>query len=255
MAARDHKDLLSRSQDLSLSFIQHFIEHEDPWYIKDSSGRYILASHSYCKLYGCDFSQMHGMIDHDISRKSNILLLDSFSHYEHIVFTKDATITTLECNYFNSPHLLSIKVFILKKFIFNDDELIIVHIRNVEDVNLSNVVLSRLGVGFRHDRPIDMTLSRPLEFYASINPAEVATEKQWEVAWLVLTGMSYRDISVVSKQSTTSVVNKLNSFFERIKVNGYENFIAIGDYYGWINFIPCKFNEAPSSTLLKILYK
>lgn len=255
MAARDHKDLLSRTQDLSLSFIQHFIGHEEPWYIKDSLGRYVLASYSYCDLYGCDFSLMHGKKDKDIAISNEIFPLNMISKYEKKIFKTNSVFYTLECNYFHSPHSLTAKIFILKSFSFNGEDGVIVHIRGMEDINLSRVFLSRFGMKIRSSRPIDMTLSHPLDFYESINPMEVATEKQWEVAWLVLTGMSYRDISNKYEQSITSVVNKLNGFFEKIDVNSYENFIAIGEYFGWINYIPQKFFSAPSSTLLKELYK
>lgn len=254
MAERDHKDLLSRTQDLSLSFIQHFIEHEDPWFIKDSSGRYVLTSYSFCSLYKISFN--------DIKGKTIFQLIDlgyrisqEHSKYECISLNNDGVVYSLEVDYFDSDVFLSARVFIVKQFKHLNENLTLTHIRKPEDINLSNIIYTRVGI-----RDNSSLLNRPpskkeVIDFQSLNPTEETTAKQWEVAWLLLCGLSVAEISKVCGSSTTAVESKLNATYKKLKIFSKRDFIYIANYFHWMCYIPASFLNCQKSVLLKILYK
>lgn len=250
MAARDHKDLLSRTQDLSLSFVQHFIEHEEPWCIKDSLGRYLLASHSFCDLYRVSFNDIHGLRDDELVGLNQLFVLPD--SYSALAMEKDCIVHSLETNYFNSSGKLSIKLFISKPFYYLNDRGVIVYIRRPGELSISEVVFSRLGIRDKRSKPNAFALSRPLEYFSQVNPKGCLTEEQWEIGWLILAGISYRDLAEFKAVNIKTITKLVNVIFEKLHVNCFNNFVFIGGVHGWINLIPSKFLSHPTSTLLKI---
>lgn len=254
MAVRDHKDLLSRSQDLSLSFIQHFIEHEEPWYIKDSLGRYVLASYSFCELSGLPFSKIKGKTVSQLLTKKSCISLEQ-SKYENYALNDNGTVYSLEVGYFNCDDFLSVRFFIVKPFKHLSESLTITYIRKPEGINFSTIVHGRVGI--KSDASL---IEKPLSKisicqFQTFNPMEEVTEKQWEAAWLILCGLSVSDVAKMNHTSTTAVKSKLNAMYAKLNVFSKNDFIYIANYYDWICYIPRSLLLCEKSVLLKVLYK
>lgn len=250
MAARDHKDLQSRSQDLSLSFTNYFLESEIPWFVKDADSRYVQASPALLSLYGIDGQAVYGKTDYEL----NVLSIDFCNQmkcYEEIVLRTNEKIFSLEINYFNKSRFTTPRVFSISPFVHNKECMTITFVRTDSIINVNKTLLSIVGVNTQNKSDIEITLNNPISEFANINPLDVKelTEKQWQVAWYVLLGLSYRDIASLTKNKPSNVVKKLNKAYFHLGVNSLKNFLYIGQYYNWILYIPPSMKLPTSSVI------
>lgn len=255
MAARNHRDLLTRSQDLSTSFLTHFLENEEPMYIKDKQSRYVFANKSFCRLYGMDINSIHGKKDTELSGSMSEFFSLKVSEYESRVLRDNCTISTLECNYFNSSNSLSLKIFVINSFIHREELLTITHIRNPDELNVSSILFTKLGIRTKRGVSAEYSLEYPIEYFSTINPLKKTTSSQWRLAWLALSGLSHNELMKVTGLSLKSVERTLKSAFNNLDINSHAAFIYLGSHYGWINYVPNEYLAKPLSMVLKVLYK
>jgi len=239
MADRDHKDLHSRSQDLSLSFINYFLKSEIPWFIKDADSRYVQANPALLSLYGINEKAVYGKTDHEL----NVLSIDFRNQmriYEAMVLRTKEKIRSLEINYFNNYRFFTPRVFEILPFVHNKQLMTITFVRVDSMIDINKTLLSLIGFNTKNQKEIEVTLNKPLSEFSKINPHDVRglTEKQWQVAWYVLLGISYRDIASLTKNTPSNVVKKLNKAYSYLGVHDLKNFLHIGKCYNWILYIP-----------------
>ena len=79
----------------------------------------------------------------------------------------------------------------------------------------------------------------PLDRFKYVNPSEVLLDDEWKVAWLFISGMSYRQIASILNVSRTTVENKMKSSYGKLELLGEGNFKYIADVYSWKKYIPC----------------
>lgn len=104
---------------------------------------------------------------------------------------------------------------------------------------VSFVNLTIQSLGFQKNKCISKNI--PIDKYININPKEKLSIDEWKIAWLLIIGLSYRQISPCLQISTTSVENKINSVYGKLEIAGYDSFMYISQLYGWVKFVPEEF--------------
>lgn len=252
MAARDHKDLPSQTQDLSFSLLNHFLNYTSPWYIKDEQSRYVIANQAVLKLYGIDGHDLYGHTDKELD-----ILTSCFQNFnlesEQFVRNDSRERSALILNYFNGDINLSPRVFTIQPFYFGK-LMTITFVSAISAINVNEIMESLINQYVDMVKTSLLSLDRPLSEYAYINPLtdERLTEKQWEVAWLVLLGFSYRKISKLKKIAPKNVCALLSKAFENLGVYSLNEFLFVGNHYSWLDYIPPSILNTPSATIINI---
>ena len=78
----------------------------------------------------------------------------------------------------------------------------------------------------------------PLDRFKYVNPSDVLLEDEWKIAWLFISGMSYRQIASFINVSRTTVENKMKSSYGKLELLGEGNFKYVADVYSWKKYIP-----------------
>lgn len=79
----------------------------------------------------------------------------------------------------------------------------------------------------------------PLDRFKNVNPSEVLLEDEWKIAWLFISGMSYRQIASFIHVSRTTIENKMKSSYGKLELLGEGNLKYVADVYSWKKHIPC----------------
>lgn len=252
MAARDHSDLQSRSQDISSYFLNHFLNQPHPWYIKDEQSKYIISNQSVSKLYGIDDFNLNGQTDKDLGILTPCFQMFNYE-CERRVINNNREVSALILDKFNGEVHLSPRIFTIQPFNFGK-KMTITFVSPLCQINVNASMESLINPDLDCKKISPLSLDRPLNEYAYINPLKEGklTEKQWEVAWLVLIGFSYRKISRIKKIAPKNVSALSSKAFENLGVYSLNEFLFVGSYYSWLDYIPPSLLNSPSATSLSV---
>jgi len=78
----------------------------------------------------------------------------------------------------------------------------------------------------------------PLDRFRHVNPSDVLLDDEWKIAWLFISGLSYRQIASFVNLSRTTVENKMKSSYGKLELLGEGNFKYVADFYSWKKYIP-----------------
>lgn len=223
----------------SQNFIREFYQfHKNAchaWYIKDINHQYTDASMAFLSRFlPAGSESATGLIDNIISPapERDIQLMHDF---EMQVITQQKEITLLTWNYFSD--ISNTKSFILNinPYPLNNGLSVLIFITDLADLNKKTDWLSALipdrraaAAGKCHQAP-------------TFNPLAYVTEKEWEVAWLILCGCSIRWIARYFGIRSQAVYIKSRNVFMKLRVINQGEFIHLAEQHGWINIIPERF--------------
>lgn len=243
MAERHSIDHPPGSQDLSVSFLNYHRHSGGFWYIKNEHGQFIDCSDDFLSLFANQSPQL-SLPAHSKSIMSHLygdLLNDVVKHEETVL--KDSNtivlfIVTLIENT-KAPLILTINGF--NGFIFvKVDTLFFL---GVERLIINKVLFDKSSGG-----DFEASFNR----FEGINPFSSLNVHEWNVAWLMTTGMSKSEISVFLKISETLVKRRMSKIYRVLKLKNHRNFMHASINFQWRRFIsPGVLNE-PYIAILKV---
>nr|WP_253076474.1 hypothetical protein [Citrobacter freundii]URZ94008.1 hypothetical protein [Citrobacter freundii] len=243
MAERHSIDLPQGTQDLSTSFLNFHRQSSGSWYIKNEKGQFIDCSDDFLSLLANQFPQM-SLPAHSKSIMNYLygdLLKDVIKHEEAVLKGSNTIVLFIVTLIENTkvPLILTINGF--NSFVFvKVDTLFFL---GVERLIISQVLFDKSGGG-----DFEASFSR----FEGVNPFSSLNIHEWNVAWLMTTGMSKSEISNFLKISDTLVKRRMGKIYRVLKLKNHRNFMHASINFQWRRFIsPGVLNE-PYITTLKI---
>lgn len=78
----------------------------------------------------------------------------------------------------------------------------------------------------------------PIDKFKNMNPVDELMDDEWKIAWLFISGLSYRQIASFLNISRTTVENKMKYAYGKLELLGEENFKYVAEINMWRKYIP-----------------
>lgn len=236
MADHDPMDLNVRSQAFYQQFYLHHKNSCDAWYKKDANHIYVDASISFLSRFlpsgmntviGLDDTAITSVSERDIH-----LMYD----FENQVMVQNKEIVLLSWGYFSDNN--DVKSFVLRIQPYRRDENggIIVYITDLFEENKRSEWFSSLIASLPKTHP-GVVKGNSLYF----NPLSCVTDKEWEVAWLIICGCSIRWIARYLDMRSQAVNIKSRNVYMKLRVFNKNGLLQMAQHYRWINVIPKRY--------------
>lgn len=236
MATHDHMDLDVRSQAFLKDFYHFYKNSCDAWYIKDANHRFMDASITFLSRFlPPDLTSVIGLGDDDVSDASprDISIMHEF---ESIVMFERKEIIIFALGYFNDCNDIKSFVLKMKPWGHADEVDVIVYISDLFEINKKVDWLSLVVPGKE-----DIASNAGTTSSSCINPRSYLTENEWTVAWLVICGLSLRNISTLIDMKRQSVDLKISHAYIKLGVFNRDGLLKMANQHRWVNFIPDRF--------------
>jgi DNA-binding CsgD family transcriptional regulator len=251
MAIRDPRDLFVRTQGFQQDFLRYHTEYGQPWFIKDQHLRYVTVSRSFRILYGLpEFYPIAGKTDQDLSFPT-VLVPEQHALFEQDVLLNRNAFDTLEINYFNTSYQLTPYRCRRAPFV-SDDGVYGVHgLFSRQDGNfvkfflLNQLDIMCNGLASEPARVVDV-----LSNVKDIPPTAILTDKEWEIVWLILNGLSHAEIAVLMDVSVIYTKKRSRDAYTKLKVFYQDIFIHVGQCLSWEEYFPERFIQGPGSIII-----
>ncbi|KML22966.1 hypothetical protein VL10_14850 [Leclercia adecarboxylata] len=245
MADHDPMDLEVRSQVFYRDFYQFHKNSCDAWYIKDVNHRYVDASITFLSRFvPPERKSIVGFSDTDIfplSRRDS----DLMHGYESLAIKQNEDVVILVWGYFTDYQ--SIKSFILKikPWYHSGVNAVIVYVSDFAEINKKIDWFSPFISESNSCERKKLLSNRDYN-----SPSSYLTEKEWEVAWLLICGCTTKWISELFNLNERSVEYKATNAYMKLRVSNRAELLMVAECFGWINFVPKRF--ATSSVIIRI---
>lgn len=242
MATHDPMDLNVRSQAFYQQFYLHHKNSCDAWYIKDANHLYVDASASFLSRFlSSNTTSVLGKDDGQVFGLSK-LPLSTMHGFESQVITEVKELTVFSWDYFSDSKDTKSFVLKIKPYTCDDSSGTITYLYDLDSVNMSlDWIPSFLGCADNSS-----SANRVNTMYKDILPYSVLTEKEWEVAWLVIVGKSQRWIAGFLNLSHQAVEKRLKKIYLKLRVFDLQGLIQCASISNWSNHPPLSF--LPKST-------
>ncbi|MGA6087040.1 MULTISPECIES: helix-turn-helix transcriptional regulator [unclassified Providencia] len=217
MSACDPIDLSVIKQEVLLDFFDFHLKNEDVWAILNENSVF-LASNLF-KLTGIE----QFLYNIFYPSFSNLLKSDFWD-----VTSKDIVVSFP--SYSLNRQLKEPPIYFIQISRFNDDLFFLKAI----SLFINNLSLYDINIICK-DKDIEKI---PLERFKNVNPSDELLEDEWKIAWLFISGMSYRQIASFLNVSRTTVENKMKSVYGKMELLGEGNFKYVAEVYSWKKYIP-----------------
>lgn len=246
MAMHDPIDPHVRTQAFYRAFYQNHKRTSHLWYVKDDKHRYEDASFAFVSRFLPEGSStVTGLHDKDICNAGprGIRLMHKF---EDEVLSKNKELVLFSRDYFCDNAEVNIFILYLKPLSYKDKKCVIVYLDDIFSIYHQAEWVTEVLTGLSENFCPLYKIKRQ----AVTGLINLLTEKEWEVAWLMISGKSQRWIARHLGIRKQSIDNKIRSIYSKLNINNRDELVAEAGRYGWINFIPSRF--LPSAPLIRI---
>lgn len=245
MADHDPMDLNVRSQAFYQQFYLHHKNSCDAWYIKDANHVYVDASISFLSRFlPSGMNSVIGLDDMAITSASerNIRLMHDFENH---AMKHNKVVTLFSWNYLSDRDDVKAFVFRIEPFPEKVGEGIIIYAYDLAAVNNSVKWLSALIT-----RESSSHHSVSYRNFTNVSPLTCVTDKEWEVAWLIICGCSIRWIAKHFGMKNQTIDVKARNAYMKLQVFNKYGLLQVAQRYGWVNIVPPRY--ITTSTLIRI---
>jgi len=232
MCARDRrKNFSSRQCELSVeipkSLIHCFNSLPEPCGIKNLHSSFLYVNFAFKKLLGLPLGfNVIGKSESDLPSPLAEFSKDIHTHEKIVEFTKER-----------------VSALVITKFSYDGD----ISAFYFDRLPCFNNQGNSIGTVF-HARPAKYV---PIEFFISPNmtnvelilskPDDFFSNRQWDVIFMTLRGMSQKEISIILNKSQGYINNVISKIYAKSKTHNAEQFIEYAKSKGWDHFIPENF--------------
>ncbi|MBA0173677.1 PAS domain-containing protein [Pectobacterium versatile] len=191
------------------------------WAIKDCNSQYVYGNKMVCQYFGVTENKLLGRLDTDLTP-------DVSEHYDHILYDDQKILTTNEMSIvlktFDYGRRNRLRSFLVEKrpWRLNDgnDGIICTYIE------ITNVYFS--------------TFLMPCErkSFVFTRPANIFTDKEWEVILLLQCGVKQNSIPDILGISSSTLRNRITRCCDKTGVANSTTLIQHCNQKGWDNYIP-----------------
>ncbi|EMO4164431.1 MULTISPECIES: helix-turn-helix transcriptional regulator [Providencia] len=217
MSTCDPIDLNAIKQEVLLDFFDFHLKKEEVWAILNENSVF-LASNLFKLtgieqfLYNICYPSFSNLLNSDFLNVTSKNIVVSFPSYSLNHQLKEPPIYFIQISKFNDDS------FFLKAMSLFSNNL------SLYDIN----IISK-------NKDIEKI---PLERFKNVNPSDELLEDEWKIAWLFISGMSYRQIASFLNFSRTTIENKMKSVYGKLELLGEGNFKYVAEVYSWKKYIP-----------------
>ncbi|WP_213989845.1 PAS and helix-turn-helix domain-containing protein [Sodalis sp. dw_96] len=228
MIVKTYSDNLSRVPDLKLSnqMISMLDQFTSPYGIKNLESRYIYVNMAAVSLFGLKSkSDVIGKLDIEI--KSKLTEFDDsgleFIRQDKKVTDSESKLATLEIH----PAAVDYPYIVNKIPFYNDEDNCVglcLFSRNLEVYSLNDFVKGHM--------PGSLLLNKPDNFF---------TERNCEVMFFRLQGLSNKETAARLNLSVRTVENYMQILYEKVNVNHFDDFMSFCVEKGYHRYLPKRF--------------
>lgn len=236
MAVQNSIDPPSRSQDFYLNLYQCFKSSPLLWYIKDAEHHFLDASNAFIN----DFFLAPRTAQFPF-RDAKLL------NFEQREVLHDAELEVLSSG--TEKKFLSTKVFrnkfnmisffmTISPVVINEKLCTLTILKSLADcydevASLNFTLIERDGCDMEN-----MPHQFVIDDFKEINPQELISDKQWEVAWLIIAGLTFKEIAKFLNVSQQAVTERARNMYANLRVFNVEGLKFVARCYSWIDLVP-----------------
>lgn len=210
-------DLNVRSQAFLKNFLNFHMKTSDLWAIVNASST-ILASNSF--LTSSLEQALYGLFSQEFTKVLNPLNLNRKCQELIVSFP---SVNCSKRNGLESIYYIEIELFNNNSFYLKAKSPLSNHLTLYDlDVLSQNENIQKI----------------PLDKFKNLNPADELMDDEWKIAWLFISGLSYRQIATFLNISRTTVENKMRYAYGKLGLLGEESFKYVAEVYMWRKFVP-----------------
>lgn len=191
------------------------------WAVKDSDSQYVYGNNVFCQYFGVTKNQIPGFIDTELAP-------DISQYYEHILSDDQKILTTNEMSIvlktFDYGKQNRLRSFLVEKRpwrLDNGANGIVCTYIEITNVYFSTFLMS-------HDR-------KPLVF---TRPANIFTDKEWEVILLLQCGVKQNCMPGILGISYSALRNRITRCCNKTGMTNSITLLQHCNQNGWDNYIP-----------------
>ncbi|HCB2859855.1 helix-turn-helix transcriptional regulator [Klebsiella aerogenes] len=238
MAGQNSIDFESINQQITEEVYQGFKSAMPLWYLKNASLKMIDASSAFMETFippGIDANCSLERLSRKIFTPEQRATITSF---EHEVLSLNEARTYITASLFKSvteQTSFFMQVYPGKS---NNHGCVITFLTPLSDMPLELLSFDKLLCPSQKSSATDITLY--IDRYKDLLPHKILNSKQWQVAWLLIAGMSYRRISEFLEITPQAVEYRTKQIYKTLMIFDAESLRTVAKKYGWINYAPEK---------------
>jgi DNA-binding CsgD family transcriptional regulator len=233
-------DIDIRSQSFFRTFYLFYKYSYKAWYIKDANHHYVDASLAFLSRFlPSDLTSVAGLCDADMTSASERDIKIMYD-YESLVMDQGKEIIVLACKYFSGNNGANAFIIKMEPYPYGKRNGIMVYVFSLVEFSKKIEWLSSIITGV----PSSCSKGESAE-PTFFNPRPYVTDKEWEVAWLLICGFSIRWIAKYLNVRSQTVYNKSRNVYMKLRVFNKPGLTQMANKHGWINIIPERFTASP----------
>lgn len=242
MAERHSIDHPPGSQDLSSAFYTYHRQFGGIWYIKNELGQFIDGSVQFSSTFLTREKnlELYGTID-DLSTfgffNEKIKEVENQVSGEKI---KRAVLASVFVQGKQEPYIFTITPFLNGVY---------VRIDSLYFLGFEREIINALCGKTNASVFTNIQCHR----FDNINPFLVLDPDDWLVAWLMVVGVSQRDIAEMLSLNLKAIEKKASNIYTILIIRDYEAFMAMSVLHKWSKFIPPRILTSPILFELKLM--
>lgn len=203
---------------------------------KDIHSRFVYANPAYKRLLNLpERFDPEGRYDHEMPAPTSEFA-EEFRFHDRLVEKTGARKASLEINEFGKNRNLS--AYFFDKIPLCDDN----------DNVIGTLFMGRRAIHL--DTDFYLNVGRP-DSVILTKPSEIFTDSQWEIIFLLMRGLTNKQIAQKLQRSVDTIKTHLKKVMKIAKVNSREQLLEFIDANGWSSYIPEKYMNSRRHILLQ----
>ncbi|HHT2664515.1 TPA: hypothetical protein ACTYSP_004180 [Citrobacter freundii] len=242
MAERHSIDHPPGSQDLSSAFFNYHRKSGGLWYIKNEQGQFIDGSDDFSSTFfidTCPPTPLNVIDDHSIFG----FFSDRIKDVENCVRNdkcRRAILVSLSTCKRQEPYILTINTFMNGVYV-RIDSLYFMGFEREITIALCGNINKSIDNNAQHHR------------FDNVNPFLELDPDDWLVAWLMIVGVSQREIAEMLSLHLKAIEKKASNIYTTLILRDHDAFMRMSLLHKWSKFIPPKISTTPILFELRLM--